>query len=74
MRSDAKLVVPVRRDYALDGEETRKAVAAGLADGDWYQPPIDPERLRQLTERRNGRPAACCSTRHSIRGPFTSSR
>ena len=58
MRRDAILVVPVRRDYSLDGEETRRAIAAGLADGDWYQPPIDPDRLRQLTQRRNGRPMA----------------
>ena len=50
--------VAARRDYSLDGEETRRAIAAGLADGQWYEPPIDPERLRQLTARRNARPAA----------------
>ncbi|MGO9961806.1 MAG: fatty acid desaturase [Acidimicrobiales bacterium] len=50
--------VAARRDYSLDGEETRRAIAAGLADGRWYEPPIDPERLRQLTARRNARPAA----------------
>jgi fatty acid desaturase/nitrite reductase/ring-hydroxylating ferredoxin subunit len=55
---EATLSIPLRRDYTLDGEETRRAVAAGFADGEWYQAPIDPERLRQLTTRRNGRPAA----------------
>jgi len=50
--------VAVCRDYSLDGENTRLAIAGGLADGEWYQPPIDPERLLQLTARRNGRPAA----------------
>ncbi|HTW97979.1 MAG TPA: fatty acid desaturase [Acidimicrobiales bacterium] len=57
MRREATSRVP-RRDYSLDGEETRRAIAAGMADGEWYQAPIDPERLGQLTARRNGRPAA----------------
>jgi len=46
-----------RRDYSLTGPEATAAVSAGLADAQWYRPPIDPERLRDLTERNNWRPA-----------------
>lgn len=48
---------PRWRDYSLTGPEASAAVAAGLADAQWYRPPIDPERLRALTERNNWRPA-----------------
>ncbi len=47
----------MQRDYSLTGPAAAAAVAAGLADAQWYQPPIDPERLRALTERNNWRPA-----------------
>jgi Na+-transporting NADH:ubiquinone oxidoreductase subunit F len=33
------------------------AIAAGLADAEWYRPPIDADRLRTLMERTNGRAA-----------------
>lgn len=42
-----------RRDYSLDSEQTRRAVAAGLSDADWYRSPIDPDTLKQLTARTN---------------------
>lgn len=45
------------RDYRLTGANASAAVAAGLADAQWYQPPIDSERLRELTTRNNWRPA-----------------
>ncbi|HTV12546.1 MAG TPA: fatty acid desaturase [Acidimicrobiales bacterium] len=45
------------RDYSLTGAAAALAVAAGLADAEWYRPPVDPERLRALTERNNWRPA-----------------
>ena len=48
---------PTPRDYSLTGPQAAAALAAGLADARWYQPPIDPERLRALMERKNGRPA-----------------
>ncbi len=56
--TEVEEAAPARRDYSITGAQTAKAIAAGLADGEWYQAPIDPERLRQLTQRRNGRPAA----------------
>jgi len=45
---------PVGRDYSLTGERAALAVSLGLADGEWYRPPIDPDRLRELMTRRNG--------------------
>ncbi len=45
------------RDYSLTGPETARAVAAGLAEADWYRPPIDPARLSELTVRTNARAA-----------------
>ncbi len=45
------------RDYALDGEESVRAVERGLADGDWFHADIDPQRLRELSVRTNGRAA-----------------
>jgi fatty acid desaturase len=48
---------PKGRDYSLTGPRAAAAVAAGLADAQWYRPPIDPARLRALTERQNWRPA-----------------
>jgi hypothetical protein len=44
-------------DYSLTGLGGVAAAAAGLADSQRYLPPIDPERLRALTERNNWRPA-----------------
>src|SRR5579862_7428050 len=58
MAIDTTPVVGGRRDYSIFGPPAERAIAAGLADGEWYRAPIDPARLRQLAERRNGRPAA----------------
>ncbi len=48
---------PKRRDYSLIGPEAAAAIAAGLANAEWYRPPVDPDRLKQLMERNNWRPA-----------------
>lgn len=48
---------PPPRDYNITGPAAAAAVAAGLADAQWYQPPIDPHRLRRLMQRENRRPA-----------------
>ena len=46
----------VRRDYSLTGPDAKAAIAAGFENADWYQAPIDPERLKVLMARRNARP------------------
>jgi Na+-transporting NADH:ubiquinone oxidoreductase subunit F len=48
---------PGPRNYSLTGPEGAEAIAAGLADAEWYRPPIDADRLRSLMERTNGRAA-----------------
>lgn len=48
---------PLKRDYSITGPAAAAAVADGLADAQWYKPPIDPKRLRQLMERNDTRPA-----------------
>ena len=50
-------MVAVRRDYSLTGEESRRAVERGLAEAEWYRPPIDPDRLHELMARNNRRAA-----------------
>jgi Na+-transporting NADH:ubiquinone oxidoreductase subunit F len=52
---------PAPRDYSLTGPEGAVAIAAGLADAEWYRPPIDADRLRRLMQRTNWR-AACDTT------------
>ncbi len=47
----------VRRDYSLTGDESRRAVDRGLAEAAWYRPPIDADRLHELTARTNWRAA-----------------
>ncbi len=47
----------VRRDYSLTGDESRRAVERGLAEAAWYRPPIDADRLHELTARTNWRAA-----------------
>ena len=47
----------VKRSYSLVGPDTRKAVEAGFDNAEWYRAPIDPDRLKALMVRRNGRPA-----------------
>jgi fatty acid desaturase/nitrite reductase/ring-hydroxylating ferredoxin subunit len=45
------------RDYSLDGPDAKKAVKAGFDTAEWYRAPVDPDRLKALMVRRNGRPA-----------------
>ena len=46
-----------RRDYTLTGAETHAAAERGLVDAEWYRPPIDADRLHELTSRTNRRAA-----------------
>ena len=46
-----------RRDYSLTGVETRRAFERGLAEAEWYRPPIDGDRLHELMARHNMRAA-----------------
>ena len=45
------------RDYSLAGPENQRAVEQGLADGVWWRPPIDEDRLVALMRRTNARAA-----------------
>lgn len=45
-------------DYSLTGPSARAAVERGLANAEWFAPTIDPDRLRELQTRTNGRAAA----------------
>lgn len=45
---------PERLDYSLTGKNTAKAIELGLAEADWYQPPVARKELRKLLERRDG--------------------
>ncbi len=49
--------IVMNRDYSLTGPGTDSARASGLVDAEWYRPPIDPARLRVLTDRTNRRAA-----------------
>ena len=42
------------RDYALDGPANDRAVAAGLANADWYQTPVERKLLKELMKRSDG--------------------
>ena len=42
------------RDYKLDGPANGAAVAAGLANADWYQTPVERKLLKQLMQRSDG--------------------
>jgi Na+-transporting NADH:ubiquinone oxidoreductase subunit F len=55
--ADGRSPQPKRREYSLTGPAAAAAVAAGLADAQWWVPPISPERLRALSTRNNWRPA-----------------
>ena len=46
------------RDYSLTGPEAAKARERGLAEATWFRPAIDPERLRDLSQRSDRRAAA----------------
>ncbi len=47
---------PIRtlKDYSLLSERAKQAVTQGLADAQWYVPPVPREKMRELLERRNG--------------------
>ena len=45
------------RDYRVGGPEADRAAAAGLVEAQWFRPPLNPERLRQLQVRGNARAA-----------------
>lgn len=47
---------PPMRDYTVAGPEAARAVERGLVDGEWFVPPVDPDRLRELSEREFRRP------------------
>jgi fatty acid desaturase/nitrite reductase/ring-hydroxylating ferredoxin subunit len=44
-------------DYGLTGTAKQRAFDAGLANAEWFQPVIDPARLRELQSRADGRAA-----------------
>lgn len=44
-------------DYSLTGRNTRFAIERGLANGEWFQPAIDPATMRSLQVRSNRRAA-----------------
>jgi Na+-transporting NADH:ubiquinone oxidoreductase subunit F len=46
------------RDYSIVGPEAQRAAEVGLVDAEWFRPPINPERMRELTERTNARAIA----------------
>lgn len=50
------MTTQIVRDYRLIGEESRRAMERGLADGQWFQADVDPARMRELMERRVLRP------------------
>jgi fatty acid desaturase/nitrite reductase/ring-hydroxylating ferredoxin subunit len=47
----------MKRDYSLASQAEQEAIAAGLAEAEWYRAPIDPNRLAELNQRSNGRAA-----------------
>jgi fatty acid desaturase len=49
----APLKFKTLRSYALTGPENAHAVAAGLANADWYQTPVDRKTLKELMKRRD---------------------
>jgi len=48
------ITFPMDRSYSLTGPEAQKAVAAGLANADWYRTPVDRKRLKALMQRADG--------------------
>jgi fatty acid desaturase len=42
------------RDYRLDGPANDQAVAAGLANAEWYQTPVDRKVMKELMKRSDG--------------------
>ena len=69
----------IQRDYSITGPEAQRAIDRGLVDADWFHPDVAPERMRELTDRTNGRaiadaalwiallfPAAVCAWRTAV--------
>ena len=50
----ARFRIKPYRDYALDGPANDRAVAAGLANADWYQTPVERKLLKDLMKRSDG--------------------
>lgn len=50
----AVLPKPTKLDYSLTGTSAAEAITRGLAEAEWYQCPIDRDRLRALLTRRDG--------------------
>jgi len=47
---------PPARSYTVAGPEATRAAERGLVDGEWFVPPIDLDRLRELSRRQMRRP------------------
>jgi Na+-transporting NADH:ubiquinone oxidoreductase subunit F len=45
---------PERLGYALNQENTDRAIELGLAEADWYQCPVPRETMRRLLVRKDG--------------------
>lgn len=43
------------RDYSIVGPEAQRAADVGLVDAEWFRPHVEPDRMRELTERTNVR-------------------
>ena len=41
------------KDYSLTGPESQRAVALGLAEADWYAPPVPKDKMRDLLTRKD---------------------
>ena len=58
MRYQMDLLSPLKfklpRSYSLTGPERDIAIAAGLANADWYQTPVDRKQLKELMKRSDG--------------------
>ncbi len=48
------ITFPMERSYSLTGPESERAIAAGLANGDWYRSPVDRKVLKSLMKRSDG--------------------
>ena len=54
MSHEAVLPKPTKLDYSLTGVHANEAISRGLAEAEWYQCPIERNRLRALLARRDG--------------------
>jgi Na+-transporting NADH:ubiquinone oxidoreductase subunit F len=58
VEEDQNMTATLTRDYSLTGASRQRSVELGLANAEWFQPAIDPARLRALQQRHDGRAAA----------------